>query len=120
MPISPENQKLCDLLCSDIDKSSLGADEKVSLTAGLQASLESTNGLSPEEKLQSVAVTGFFNSSMIARIYLMTSKKAAPTDWKTVIIQCRNQILAAIIALAALLAYQPQMSSLLQALIGKM
>lgn len=116
MAISPDHQRITDLLVKDIEGSGLTADEKNNLVTSLQGALESTNGLTQEEKLQSVCVSNFWQAVNIAKIQLAVLKGGKEVQsWKTVIVRCANQILAAIAILAVLFFFHPELAEVIKA-----
>lgn len=116
MAISPDHQRITDLLVKDIEGSNLTADEKNNLVTSLQGALASTNGLTQEEKLQSVCVSNFWGAVNLAKIQLAVLKGGKEVQsWKTVIVRCANQILAAIGILAVLFLFRPEVASVISA-----
>ena len=114
--VDPARQKLTDLLVKEIDESKLTSDEKMSLSSGLTSSLEATNGLTQEEKLQAVSVNCFWLSATVARLYLLFRKAKPPMGWKDVIVECKWQLTILGLGFFFLLKYHPELSGVLTGL----
>ena len=77
---------------------------------------DGTNGLSPDEKLQSNA------NNIFALVFLFVrAASAAPTttSWKQVIIACRRELTVVALGALALLALRPQIATVVEHLFSR-
>lgn len=118
MAVSPDHARITKLLTADIEAAPLSADEKANLIQGLEASLEATNGLTAEEKLQGTCVNVFWLSANLARLYLATAKAPPPETWKSVLIKCQFAVVLLALFVCVLLGFRPEVAGLLQSLAG--
>ena len=90
--------------------SKLSADEKEDLADALQSSLEGTNGLTPEEKLQNVSESVF----TLMRLHVRARCASGIKSWKDVLVSCKRELLWALYGLFVLLFFHPEIAALLK------
>lgn len=68
-----------------------------------------TNGLSHEEKIQTMSENQFSLAVLMVHDFLATveRKAGAVPSWREVVVQCRREILAIALAVVALLLFRP-------------
>jgi len=139
MAINEDIKARCDIAISTLHESAIPTITKNSLTQALLAAAKCTNGYPPEQKTQAMSESIFGLVELMSIHYVSDSelkndfkgllKQAVntpvdPTNTKTGMIlgcikECKTQIMWMAIAVAALLAYQPQMASLVEAAINR-
>lgn len=121
MAISVINQHRNDLAKQFIDASPLNADTKSDLDELLDASLRTTNGLQPDEKLDAIA-DNLYQLTRLTCIHIAEKPKPAAT-WKDVLIRCPWQAVVVVAitvpSVVALFIYQPQLAAILEHLVPK-
>ncbi len=112
MAVSEKILNRTDTAIQAIRDSHLAPGEKDDLIEIVCDARDGTNGLSPEEKLQSNA------NNIFALVFLFiraATAKPAPTDsWKDVIIKCRREMLILGLGALALLAFRPQIALVIE------
>lgn len=108
--ISDKNQRKYQLSKDELMSSKLSPDEKEDLADALQSSLEGTNGLTPEEKLQNVSESVF----TLMRLHVRARCASGIKSWKDVIVGCKREILWALYGLFVLLFFHPEIAALLK------
>ena len=93
----------------------LDANEKLFLTDLITQSASGTNGLTPEEKLQSVSETVFHLALIQVMERLEQGGRKGIYDALKV---CRWAIVAVVGIVAALLLFRPELSAAIMALVG--
>ena len=121
MAISQTNRRNCDYAVDEIRKSDLSAALKEDLTTVLVRTLETTNGLSQAQKIQSCTENQF--DMMRLFVLQIISQGRRVTTWKDVIVKCRLPlcISVTVLGVAAIVALvlQPQLAEMVEHLTGK-
>lgn len=108
--ISEKNQRKADITKDELMSSKLSADEKEDLAEVLQSSLDGTNGLTPEEKLQNVSESVF----SLVRLHIRGRCGASVKSWKDVLVSCKRELMWILFAFFGLLFFHPEIAAMLK------
>lgn len=108
--ISEKNARKMELSKEELMKSSLPSQEKEDLIEALENSLEGTNGLTPEQKIQNLSESIF----SLVRLFVNARCSAGVKTWKDVLVNCKREILWALYGLFILLFFHPEIAALLK------
>ncbi len=104
MAVTPQNESKAQMSIREIADSNLDSESKNDLIEMVEEAKISTNGLTPEEKLQAVSENQFRMVRCLARSIVSSAKPNART-WKDVIVACKSWLFPSIcIALANITA----------------
>ena len=117
MAITAKIEETEKLMVDRIEKSDLDIDDKTQLIEQLKSSKEACNGLTQEEKIQSLAENGFAVSVILSKIMLMLKEKT-PMTWKEVVVKVLDSWKTVVITgfLTTLFALRPEIAQVLAAL----
>lgn len=87
-----------------VQKSALTSTDKDILNEMIEESLQNTNGISPEEKIQNLTENTF---SLLFLFIAHITKDPHVTSWKDLIIACKRETLIGLIAILIALIVQP-------------
>ncbi len=116
MAVSEKILNRTDTAIQAIRDSHLAPGEKDDLIEIVCDARDGTNGLSPEEKLQSNA------NNIFALVFLFiraATAKPATSSWKEVIIQCRREITIIGLGIITLLAFRPQIAAVVEHILAR-
>lgn len=104
MAVTPLNESKAQISIREITESALDSESKNDLIEMIEEAKTSTNGLTPEEKLQAVSENQFRMVRCLARSIVAAAKPAA-RSWKDVIVECKSYLFPSVcIALAIISA----------------
>lgn len=95
MAVTPQNESKARMSIREIEESALDSEEKNDLIEMIDEAKLTTNGLSPEEKLQAVADNQFRMIRALARSIVSQAKPRA-RSWKDVIVECKSWLFPSI------------------------
>jgi len=113
MSISETNQRKADRALAVLRKSAVAPEEQALLEGYVADALATTNGLTPEEKLQACTE----NQLALICLFAIHVANPRPDSWKDVFISCKRELMWAAFGVCALLAFRPQLGALLDHLI---
>lgn len=88
MAVTPQNESKARISIREIEESELDSESKNDLIEMVDEAKISTNGLTPEEKLQAVSENQFRMVRCLARSIVSAAKPKVRT-WKDVIVECK-------------------------------
>ena len=103
MAVTPQNESKARMSIREIEDSNLDSESKNDLIEMIDDAKITTNGLSPEEKLQSVADNQFRMIRALARV-IVTSAKPKVRTWKDVIVECKAWLFPSLCIALAIVA----------------
>ena len=118
--ITPQIEEKCRMMVDEIEKSNLAAEEKSRFVELLNTSKATCNGLSESEKIQGLAENNFATNCILARITMLLHSDRTST-WKDVLVKIFDSWKFVIIVgiLSVLLAFHPELASVIQSLVVK-
>lgn len=111
--ITDRYQKQKDRTEAMIEASSLGQEEKDDYIDLLTLSLQGTNGLSSDQKLQNVSEVNFGLVRLFCQ-HIVDSKKADAKSWREVIVKCKRELMWLSFGIVALLMVHPQIVKIVE------
>lgn len=108
--ISEKNQRKLQLSKEELMTSKLSTQEKDDLLEALESSLEGTNGLTQDEKLQNVSESVF----TLMRLFVRARCAVGAKSWKDVLVNCKREIMWLGFALFGLLFFHPEIAAMLK------
>lgn len=111
--ISEKNQQKAEIAKAELLKSNLSELEKEDLADALDRSLEGTNGLTQEQKIQNLSESVF----SLVRLFVHARCSTGVKSWKDVLVICRRELMYLGFGLAALLLFRPEIAQVLGGLI---
>ena len=114
MPVTETNRRKHDYAVNEIANSSLSAALKEDLTDVVSSSLEATNGLSSDEKLQSCTENQFNMARLLALFIVGQGRRV--TSWKDVLMSFKWPIVIMFTVLCVALILKPELASLVESL----
>ena len=103
MAVTPQNESKARMSIREIEDSNLDSESKNDLIEMIDDAKITTNGLSPEEKLQSVADNQFRMIRALARVIVASAKPKIRT-WKDVIVECKAWLFPSLCIALAIVA----------------
>jgi len=103
MAVTPQNESKARMSIREIEDSNLDSESKNDLIEMIDDAKITTNGLSPEEKLQSVADNQFRMIRALARVIVASAKPKVRT-WKDVIVECKAWLFPSLCIALAIVA----------------
>lgn len=114
MAVSESNRRKHDFAVAAIAESNLSAALKEDLTEVVTSSMEATNGLTPEQKLQSCTENQFNMARLLALFIVGQGRRA--TNWKDVVLGVKWPLVIAFSVLCALLLFRPELGALVDSI----
>ena len=111
--ISEKNQRKLQLSKEELMTSKLSTQEKDDLLEALESSLEGTNGLTQEEKLQNVSESVF----TLMRLFVRARCAVGAKSWKDVLVICRRELMYLGFGALVLFFFHPELAQVLRGLI---
>ena len=100
-----------------IKEANLPSDEEAQLITLVENARIATNGLSPDEKIQTMSENQFSMVLLMVETILNTRKQTIVTpSWKDVLVRCRSEITWVMFGLLILLLFRPHIADGLTAL----
>jgi hypothetical protein len=112
MAISELNRRKHDIAAKAVADSNLSASLKEDLTDALESTLEATNGLTPEEKLQSSTENQFTMTRLFAITLVNFSSRTA--SWRDVAIAYKWPLVIMFGFLCIALIFRPELAALVE------
>ena len=103
MAVTPQNESKAQMSIREIADSNLDSESKNDLIEMVEEAKISTNGLTPEEKLQAVSENQFRMVRCLARSIVSSARPRART-WKDVIVECKSWLFPSICIALAIIA----------------
>ncbi len=103
MAVTPQNESKAQMSIREIADSNLDSESKNDLIEMVEEAKISTNGLTPEEKLQAVSENQFRMVRCLARSIVSSAKPNVRT-WKDVIVECKSWLFPSICIALAIIA----------------
>ena len=103
MAVTPQNESKAQMSIREIADSNLDSESKNDLIEMVEEAKISTNGLTPEEKLQAVSENQFRMVRCLARSIVSSAKPNVRT-WKDVIVECKSWLFPSICIALAIVA----------------
>lgn len=103
MAVTPQNESKARMSIREIEDSNLDSESKNDLIEMIDDAKITTNGLSPEEKLQAVADNQFRMIRALARVIVSQAKPQVRT-WKDVIVECKSWLFPSVCISLAIIA----------------
>lgn len=100
-----------------VNESSCDDLMKETITENIDACLEACNGLTVEEKIQANSENNFITALLLSKLYIRMFTEEDVKSWKEVAISCKWQIVCIVFGICGLLAFRPELSSLIQSLV---
>ena len=115
--ITPRIEEEARMTIRELEEGSLPSEQKTNLITNINVAKESCNGLTQEEKVQSIAENQFWFSCLLARLYNRLNKGTGRT-WKDVVVEVLNSWKTVVIVgfLTALFALRPEVAKVLESL----
>lgn len=103
MAVTPQNESKAQMSIREIADSNLDSESKNDLIEMVEEAKISTNGLTPEEKLQAVSENQFRMVRCLARSIVASAAPKART-WKDVIVECKSWLFPSLCIALAIVA----------------
>lgn len=103
MAVTPQNESKAQMSIREIADSTLDSESKNDLIEMVDEAKLSTNGLTPEEKLQAVSENQFRMVRCLARS-IVASAKPSVRSWKDVIVECKSWLFPSVCIALAIVA----------------
>lgn len=124
VPLDVERKK--ELRCAQVLESPLDAAVKEEIVENISATAASTNGFSPEEKIQAMSINQFEMACSDARIHLLMDSgfrrinekldKLRPMTRMEAFVRCRWQLMVVAITAIVALVLKPELAELVKAI----
>ena len=115
MAVTLQNESKAQMSIREIADSNLDSESKNDLIEMVDEAKLSTNGLTPEEKLQAVSENQFRMVRCLARSIVSAAKPQVRT-WKDVIVECKSwlfpSVCIALAIVAAAFVLKPELASI--------
>ena len=108
--ISEKNARKMELSKEELMKSSLPSQEKEDLIEALENSLEGTNGLTPEQKIQNLSESVF----SLVRLFVNARCSTGVKTWKDVLVLCKRELLYLGLGALVLFLFHPELALILK------
>lgn len=103
MAVTPLNESKAQISIREITESVLDSESKNDMIEMVEEAKISTNGLTPEEKLQAVSENQFRMVRCLAR-FIVAAAKPAARSWKDVIVECKSYLFPSVCIALAIIA----------------
>lgn len=112
--ISDKDKQKVEIAKAELLKSNLSELEKEDLADALDRSLEGTNGLTQEQKIQNLSESVF----SLVRLFVHARCSTGVKSWKDVLVICRRELMYLGFGITGLLVFRPEIAQVLSGIIG--
>lgn len=110
-------EDLTNVAIGSIKEANLSSDDEAQLITLVENARIATNGLSPDEKIQTMSENQFSMVLLMVETILDLRKQTAVTpSWKDVLVRCRSEIMWVLFGVIILLLFRPHIADGLTAL----
>lgn len=102
MAVSEKIMRKAESAIVSIRSSTLPMEMQDNLIEAIESTKETTNGLSPDEKLQATTENQFMIVRLLA-MHMISANKEIKKTWKDVLVECKREFAIVVVALAVII-----------------
>lgn len=102
MAVSEKIMRKAESAIASIRSSTLPMEMQDNLVDAIESTKETTNGLTPDEKLQATTENQFMIVRLLA-MHMISANKDVKKTWKDVLVECKREFAIVVVALAVII-----------------
>lgn len=102
MAVSEKIMRKAESAIVSIRSSTLPMEMQDNLIEAIESTRETTNGLTPDEKLQATTENQFMIVRLLA-MHMISANKDVKKTWKDVLVECKREFAIVVVALAVII-----------------
>lgn len=102
MAVSEKIMRKAESAIVSVRNSTLPMEMQDNLIEAIESTKETTNGLSPDEKLQATTENQFMIVRLLA-MHMISANKEVKKTWKDVLVECKREFAIVVVALAVII-----------------